>query len=72
MAPDLKALGIDKMSEADRLSLMHAIGKTLQPATLTDAQKEELDRRLDEIDAGTARMIPYEEVKARIRARFGK
>jgi putative addiction module component (TIGR02574 family) len=34
---------------------------------LTEAQREELDRRLDELDRGETETIPFEEVKRRLR-----
>lgn len=70
MTPDLKSLGIDQLSIEERLSLMIAIGDTIPAATLTPAQEQELDRRLDELDAGRANLIPAAEVEAQMRARF--
>jgi putative addiction module component (TIGR02574 family) len=36
---------------------------------LTPAQREELDRRLDELDRGEGESIPWDEVKRRLRDR---
>ena len=57
MAPDLKSLGIDQMSLEDRVSLLYAIGRTIPPGNLTEAQQAELDKRLDDLDAGSANNI---------------
>jgi len=73
MAPDLNALGIDEMTVDERLRLIDAIWATIpDPPPLTPAQEQELDRRLDEIDAGRATFIPYQQVKADFEARYGK
>ena len=73
MPVSMTDLGIDRLSVEDRLSLVQEIwdsvaaeGKSL----LTDAQRQELDRRIDEDDADPDGGIPWEEVKTSARARF--
>jgi putative addiction module component (TIGR02574 family) len=62
---------IDKLSPEDRLQLIEELWESLrrQPEAvpLTEAQRKELDRRLDEIDRGEAETIPWDEVKQRLR-----
>ncbi|MBI3939567.1 MAG: addiction module protein [Acidobacteria bacterium] len=67
------AIDIEKMSPEERLRLIEALWESLRsrPETLplTEAQREELDRRLDEMDGGESKTIPWEEVKQRLRDR---
>jgi putative addiction module component (TIGR02574 family) len=67
------AIDIQKMSPEERLRLIEALWDSLRgsPETipLTEAQREELDRRLDELDRGATETIPWEEVKQRLRDR---
>ena len=67
------AIDIEKMSPEERLRLIEALWESLRrrPETLplTEAQREELDRRLDELDRGETETIPWEEVKQRLRDR---
>jgi putative addiction module component (TIGR02574 family) len=67
------AIDIQKMSPEERLRLIEALWDSLHgsPETipLTEAQREELDRRLDELDRGATETIPWEEVKQRLRDR---
>jgi putative addiction module component (TIGR02574 family) len=66
-------IDIEKMSPEERLRLIEALWDSLRrrPETipLTEAQREELDRRLDELDRGATETIPWEEVKQRLRDR---
>jgi putative addiction module component (TIGR02574 family) len=67
------AIDIEKLSPEERLRLIEALWESLRrnPETLplTAAQRDELDRRLDEIDRGETETIPWEEVKRRLRDR---
>jgi putative addiction module component (TIGR02574 family) len=71
----LVSLGIDRLSVEERLQLVQEIWDSITPDVeqfpLTDAQREELDRRVAALDAGPTNVIPWEEVEARARARFG-
>ena len=72
MAPDLSTMGIDRMSVDERLALISAVWSTIPSPQLTPAQQQELDRRLDEIDSGRAKLIPYEQVRQELDAEFGE
>ena len=55
MAPTMKALGIDRLSIPDRIALVQeiwdSIAATPEQVPLTEAQKQEFDRRLADLDA---------------------
>lgn len=74
MSPSLEALGIDRMSVAERLALAEAIWDSVAPqiaaAPLTDAQKVEIDRRLAAHRANPQAAIPWEQVEAAALARL--
>lgn len=64
---DYKAL-----SAADRLRLIEEIWDSLsdtpESVPLTDAQREELDRRLDGLDSGAeTKLLPWAEVREGLR-----
>jgi putative addiction module component (TIGR02574 family) len=73
MPPSLKKLGIDKLSVEDRLALVeeiwNSIAATPEQLSLTDAQKQELDRRLADDEANPHDAVPWEVVKAEAQAR---
>jgi putative addiction module component (TIGR02574 family) len=60
-----------RLSVADRLQLVEdlwdSIASIPEATVLTDAQREELDRRLDDYHKNPDAGSPWEEVKARIR-----
>lgn len=70
-------LDIEKLSPDERLELLEELWDSLrkEPSSvpLTQAQQEELDRRLDDleadIEAGAPLGIPWDEVLRRIRNR---
>jgi putative addiction module component (TIGR02574 family) len=68
------AIEIDSLNVAERLELIESLWESLvvDPSNIpvTDAQKQMLDERLDEIDAGDDAGIPWEDVKARIQKRL--
>jgi len=70
MSPDVN---ISALSAAERLRLIERLWESLcddsSQVPVTDAQKAELDRRLDEVDAGDVDGIPWEEVLRQIRGR---
>jgi putative addiction module component (TIGR02574 family) len=74
MPVTLASLGLDKLSRDERLALVQELWDSIAaepaPCRLTDAQKEELLRRADEADAHLETGIPWDEVKAKARARF--
>ena len=69
------ALNIDELSPGERLRLIEQLWVSLceAPAAVpvTDAQREELDRRLDDLERSGTEGIPWDEVLQRIRNRAG-
>jgi putative addiction module component (TIGR02574 family) len=66
-------IDIAHLSPDERLRLLDELWESLSAAPeaipLTDAQREELDRRLDELDREGPVGIPWEEVLRQIRGR---
>jgi putative addiction module component (TIGR02574 family) len=64
---------IASLSTEERLRLLEELWESLratpQRIPLTNAQREELDRRLDELDRDGPTGIPWEEVFRNIRSR---
>ena len=62
------------LSVAERLQLVEdlwdSIAEEPEAMQLTQAQKEELDRRMAEHRADPGSAIPWDEVRARLRQRF--
>jgi len=56
---------IKKLSIDERIQLAEAIWDSIDQDTddLTDAQKKELERRLDLIESGQVKMYTWDEVK---------
>jgi putative addiction module component (TIGR02574 family) len=67
----MSTIDIAKLTPAERLDLLEQLWDSLSPEAIpmTDAQKEELDRRLDELDRDGPAGIPWNEVLDRIRNR---
>jgi len=63
---DIKTMSVD-----ERIALIGEIWDSLDPADvpLTDAQRAELDRRLDDLENDPDLGIPWEEVLRQIRSR---
>jgi putative addiction module component (TIGR02574 family) len=74
MSPVLQALGIDKLSVEERLALIEeiwdSIGSTPEQLPLTEAQRQELDRRLAAHAANPGEVVPWEAIKAEALARM--
>jgi len=74
MTVDLKALGIDRLSVAERVALVQAIWDSIaadvERAPLTEAQRLEVDRRLAAHRANPQAAIPWEQVEAEALARL--
>ena len=67
-------IDIANLSAEERLRLLEELWESLsvtpEAIPLTNAQSEELDRRLDELDRDGPLGIPWEEVLRRIRSRI--
>ena len=74
MRASLKSLGIDRLSVEERLTLVEdlwdSIAEDSAAVPVTDAQREELDRRLAEHKARPDDVVPWEEVKETITTRL--
>ncbi|MGH8736421.1 MAG: addiction module protein [Burkholderiales bacterium] len=71
MSASLKTLGIERLSVAERISLVEEIWDSIAEATpLTDAQRLELDRRLQDHKASPEDVVPWEVVKRSITVRL--
>ena len=64
-------IDIARLTKEERLALLEEIWDSLAPdeVPVTDAQRAELDRRLDDLDRDRDRGIPWDEVLRRIRER---
>lgn len=73
MAATMKSLGIDQLSVDDRLMLLGEIWDSIaaEPDSLpvTEAQKKDLQARLDAYKDNPKAGAPWEEVKARLRSK---
>lgn len=74
MAATVASLGIDRLPREERLALVQEIWDTIaaEPPVLSDAQRQELARRVAEDDAAPEDVIPWERVKAEALARLHK
>jgi putative addiction module component (TIGR02574 family) len=74
MPPTLQALGIDRLSFAERLALVQdlwdSIAAEVEQAPLSEAQRQEVDRRLAAHEANPQAAIPWEQVEAEALARL--
>jgi putative addiction module component (TIGR02574 family) len=64
-------IDINRLSRDERLDLIQELWDSLAPThdelALTDAQRSELDRRLDDMDADNTLGIPWDQVLKQIR-----
>jgi putative addiction module component (TIGR02574 family) len=69
----MPTIDIANLSAEERLRLLEelwdSLSATPEAVPLTNAQREELDRRLDELDRDGPVGIPWEDVLRRIRTR---
>jgi len=67
------ALNIGDLSPEERLRLIEELWDSLndesETVPLTDAQREELDRRLDDLERSGPEGIPWDQVLQQIRSR---
>lgn len=71
MTVNLKSLETEQLSIDERLELVEALWDSIaSSAALTDAQREELDRRLADHRQHPDDVTPWSEVKSSISARI--
>jgi len=71
MSASLKALGIEKLSVEERIALVEELWDSIAEDTpLTEPQRAELDRRLDEHQRDPGDVVPWEVIRASITARL--
>ena len=60
---------IQKLSTAERLLLLEKIWNTITPdeVPMTNAQKKELDHRLEHLKKGETKLFSWEEVRSALR-----
>jgi putative addiction module component (TIGR02574 family) len=70
VSPTLKSLGIDQMSPAQRILLVEEIWDSIaaeaEQMPITEAQKQDLERRLAAYKANPQAGSSWEDVKARL------
>lgn len=76
MTVSAKAFGIDRLNIDDRLALVEEIWASICADSasfpLTDVQRAELDRRVADDEAFPDDVIPWEDLKASMRARLAR
>jgi putative addiction module component (TIGR02574 family) len=76
MNSSIKSLGIDRLPIEERLILVEEIWDSIAAdsaaAPLTDAQRIELQKRIEEDDANPDDVTPWEQVKPSTLARLRK
>ena len=71
MSAALKNLGIERLSVDERISLVEEIWDSIAEATpLTEAQRLELDRRLQDHEVNPGDVVSWEVIKASISTRL--
>jgi putative addiction module component (TIGR02574 family) len=74
MSPTVKALGIDRLTFDQRLTLVQEIWDMIaaepHPPLLTEPQRQVLERRATEDDSAPDDVIPWEQVKAQTLSRL--
>ena len=69
----MPAIDIGNLTPAERLRLIDDLWESLTPTPEavppTPLQRDELDRRLDDLDRGDVALVPRDEVKRQLRAR---
>lgn len=68
----LPNLDIEKLTAEERLALIEKIWDSLAPeeVAITDAQRAELERRLEDAEANPDHAVSWTEAKRRIRERL--
>ena len=70
----MKSLGIDELDVADQLALVEEIWENIarhpDRLPLTEAQRQELDRRLARHDTHPEEVVPWDQAKAEAQNRL--
>jgi putative addiction module component (TIGR02574 family) len=73
MPPTMRELGLDRLDVEDRIALaqeiLESVEREIERSPLTEAQRQELERRLADSIARPDAVTPWEEIKARALAR---
>lgn len=76
MAVSLKSLGIERLGIEERLTLVEEIWDSIAADStavpLTQAQRDELDRRIADHEANPNDVVSWEEVKTKLTERLKK
>ena len=62
-----------QLTEAERAELAGLLLESLEPGGDPDAEKAwiaEVERRMEQIDSGQAQLVPWEQVRTRLRSRL--
>jgi putative addiction module component (TIGR02574 family) len=74
MSQITQSLGIDKLPRDQRIALVQEIWDTVaaepHPPLLTEAQRQELERRVADDNANPDDVVPWEQVKAQALSRM--
>lgn len=65
---------VDHLPIDMKLELIDHLLESISPSNeeIDDAWMEEVERRIDEVESGEVKLIPLEEVRARLGKRYGK
>lgn len=75
MSPTIESLGLDRLPLTERIELAHQLWDSIATESapeLSEAQLRELDRRIAEDDANPDDVVPWEEVRDRLLAEYGR
>lgn len=66
----MPAIDVNAMEPEERLRLIgdlwDSLSESPEDVGLTPAQREELDRRLDRLESGKAKLVSWDELKSRL------
>ena len=76
MSASVKSLGLDRLSVEDRIALVEdiwdSIAEEKNVLPLTDTQRAELQRRIEEDDSSPGDVVSWSDVKVSTLGRLGK
>jgi len=65
-----RALSLPSADRADLVAILMNSLDSAEGATLEAAWREEISRRIEDLDSGKAQTVPWEEVCRRVSAKF--